>query len=117
MSILDRVKALMERKYFRSGEEKIRSYEEFLLEELKPFVERIDINVKDLAELHGRAAQIAGNVSYNTKVNGKKIYSENSLLQAYCYLHAAYALFKLKGIVIHDIRIGDDKDDNEKGQV
>lgn len=115
MSILSRAKALIDQKWFRPREDKAAAYEQFLTEELKLFEERIDINLKDLAELHGYATKLGSDISYDTQVNGTKIFSQNSLLQSYCYLSAVYALFKRKGIVIHDMQIGDDKDHIKKG--
>ena len=117
MSILKKAADLINQKLFRMESEKVRAYEEFLREELKPFDEIMELDLKDLAEIHSRAAQIATSTSYGEEVNGKRVFSDPNLLQAYCYVMAVYGKFKSRNVIIHDIQIGDLKDIRRKNQV
>jgi hypothetical protein len=70
-----------------------------------------------LAEIHSRAVDIGKNLSYGFEINGKRVHSDTTLFQAYCYAEAMTGYFRAKGIILHEVKFGDQKDENKRGLI
>lgn len=115
--LFDKARALLDRVMFKRADDRLKELEDFIKNEIKPEILEVRFSSRDLMEIHGKAAQIATSTSYGEEVNGKRIFSDPSLLQAYCYFQAVHAQLRARGLLIHDIKLGDQKDENRKGQI
>lgn len=107
---------LLNRMMFRSSDTRLHEFEQFL-KDIKRTDGIVDISIQDLNEMHGYACHLASTMSHGEEVNGTRVFSDPKLLQSYCYFQAIYAKLKGKGLITHDIRLGDQKDANRKGTI
>lgn len=116
-SLYSKAKALLDRMMFRSTETKMHEYEQFLKNEIKPEDLVHYFSTKDLAEIHSRACHLASTVSYGEEVNGERVFSNPALLQSFCYFQAVYGQLRARGLIPHQVKLGDQKDENRKNSI
>lgn len=115
--LYQKAQSLLNRMMWRHSDTKLSEYEQFIKDEIKPTDGIVEISAQDLTEIHGNACHLASTASYGEEVNGKRVFSDLKLLQSYCYFQAVYAKLKGKGLITHDIRVGDQKDQNRKSRI
>jgi len=112
----NKIKELLDLTQFKSNDIQLKQLKEFLKEEFLPDKKPLDISTNDLLQIRDLAIKNWLQMKNNTTMNSKLIIDNPDLYQAYCYFQAIYCFLRGKGLMFHDIRIGDQKDENERNK-